>query len=209
MQNGRIQFITDKKENLSLEKQTEFVCRGGIKWIQFRMKNSSPEEKLIEGEKLARICKKYNATFIINDDVELAIKLNADGVHLGLSDMDPLEARKLLGEKAIIGATCNTFEDICLRHKQKVDYIGLGPLRYTTTKKNLSPVIGIDGYKEIIQKCKDKGINIPIVAIGGIRTDDFRNIQETGVYGIAISSLITSSDNIEERSKEIYSSFYK
>ncbi len=208
MQNGRIQFITDRKDNIELEEQVELVCRGGIKWIQFRLKNTSLEEKLLEGEKIAKICKKYNATLIVNDDVELALKLKADGVHLGLSDMNPIEARKLLGEKTIIGATCNTFEDVCLRHKQNVDYIGLGPLRYTTTKKKLSPVIGINGYKNIIQKCINKRINTPIVAIGGIIADDFQNIQKTGVHGIAISSLITSSDNIEQKSKDIYYSFY-
>ena len=207
MNKGRIQFITDKKQNISLERQTEDVCKGGIKWIQFRMKDSCLEEKLKEGALVAAISRKWNATFIVNDDIEIAQRLDADGVHLGLSDMDPLEARKILGDDAIIGATCNTFEDICLRYKQKVDYIGLGPLRFTSTKKNLSPVIGIEGYNEIIRKCKEADINIPIVAIGGILVDDIKNILDTGVYGIAISSLITSSEDRISKTSEIISVF--
>lgn len=205
MKNGRIQFITDKKQDLSFEKQAEDVCKGGIRWVQFRMKDSSITEKLEEAAKVAAICKKWDATFIINDDIEIAQKLKADGVHLGLSDMDPLKAREILGNNAIIGATCNTFEDICLRHRQKVDYIGLGPLRFTTTKKNLSPVIGLDGYKEIIGKCKEAGIDIPIVAIGGILVEDIKDIIDTGVYGIALSSLITKADDRISRTSEIIS----
>jgi len=203
MKNGKVQFITDTIQDLSFEQQAEDVCKGGIKWVQFRMKDSSIEEKLKEGAKVAAVCRKWDATFIVNDDIEIAQILNADGVHLGLSDMDPLEARKILGDNAIIGATCNTFEDICLRHKQQVDYIGLGPLRFTTTKKNLSPVIGFEGYKEIIAKCNDAGINIPIVAIGGILINDIKDIIDTGVYGIALSSLITSSKDRANKTSEI------
>lgn len=106
------------------------------------MKKNSKAEILQTGRLIKEICQYYNALFIVNDQVEIARQLDADGVHLGLEDMNPEEARKILGPDKIIGATCNTMEDIRLRAIQKVDYIGLGPFRYTTTKQKLSPVGG-------------------------------------------------------------------
>ena len=113
-------------------------------------------------------------TFILNDRVELAALIGADGVHLGKNDMSPMEARSILGPQAIIGGTANTFDDILRLIDESVDYIGLGPFRFTSTKKNLSPVLGIEGYAHIFQLCKEHNINIPIVAIGGLDKSDFK-----------------------------------
>ena len=194
MNKGKIQFITDGVDSQSVLSQVETVVSNGINWVQFRMKNECFDNKVVIGEKIKHICAKHGATFIINDDVQLAKVLQADGVHLGLGDMSPVEARELLGENAIIGATCNTIEDIRLRHQQGVDYVGLGPFRYTTTKKNLSPILGLEGYNSIISKMLDEGIDIPVVSIGGIRVDDIKSLMGTGIHGIAISSLITTAD---------------
>ena len=194
MNKGKIQFITDGVDSQSVLSQVETVVSNGINWVQFRMKNECFDNKVVIGEKIKHICAKYDATFIINDDVQLAKVLQADGVHLGLGDMNPLEAREILGENAIIGATCNTIEDIRLRYQQGVDYVGLGPFRYTTTKKNLSPILGLEGYNSIISAMRKEGIDIPVVSIGGIRVDDIKSLMGTGIHGVAISSLITTAD---------------
>lgn len=203
MNRGKIQYITHPIDGVSYSEQCEDVCKGGIRWIQFRMKSGSREHALEEAKKVQLICKRYGAKFIVNDSVEFAKSLGADGVHLGLNDMDPIEARAILGPDVTIGATCNNFENITLRSEQRVDYIGLGPFRYTDTKQNLSPILGLEGYSEIISQCRERGIDIPIVAIGGIRLDDITPIVDTGVYGVAISSLITASEDRVSQARSI------
>lgn len=128
---------------------------------------------------------------------------DADALHLGLTDMTVLEARKIFNKK--IGGTANTFEHIKQRCLEKVDYIGLGPFKFTTTKDKLSPILGLDGYVEIINKMKTENLNVPIYAIGGIELQDIEAIMQTGVYGIAVSGLITNATNKKEIVKQIYS----
>lgn len=201
----KLQYITDHKEGLTTGEQIEAVCRGGIRWVQLRMKET-PEAQLIEEGLLAReICRRYNALFIVNDNVCIARQLDADGVHLGKEDMEPLEARKLLGPGKIIGATCNSWEDVLLRTAQKVDYIGLGPFTFTTTKKKLSPVLGLTGYEDIIDKMHKAGIHIPVFAIGGIAEPDIVPLMKTGIQGIALSGLIKNANDLSFRTKEILS----
>lgn len=152
---------------------------------------------------MKEICRRHGALFLVNDNVDIALELDADGVHLGKEDMNPLEARKILGYTKIIGGTCNTFEDVVARFRQQVDYIGLGPFTYTSTKKRLSPILGIEGYRNILDACRKAGIHIPIHAIGGIRENDIQPILSTGVTGIALSSLLKNSDDITEKTKQI------
>jgi thiamine-phosphate pyrophosphorylase len=201
---GKIQFITHALNSSSLLKQVEEVAKSDINIIQFRMKEENYETKLLLGEKLAAICSQHNKKLIINDDVYIAKSLNADGVHLGLVDMNPIKAREILGENAIIGATCNSIDDIINRHHQGVDYIGLGPFRFTDTKKNLAPTLGYEGYKRIIEEMKKLNINIPIIAIGGIKAEDIPRLMQTGIHGIALSSLITKADNKIELINQIH-----
>ncbi|GKI22155.1 hypothetical protein CE91St19_15570 [Odoribacter laneus] len=199
----RLQYITDYKEGWTIGEQVEAVCQGGIRWIQLRMKKNSKAEILQTGRLIKEICQYYNALFIVNDQVEIARQLDADGVHLGLEDMNPEEARKILGPDKIIGATCNTMEDIRLRAIQKVDYIGLGPFRYTTTKQKLSPVLGVEGYQKILHTMSREGISIPVFAIGGIQDADFIPLLQTGIQGIALSGLIKNSPDIKQKVREI------
>lgn len=198
-----VMYITDHREGYTVAEQVEAVCRGGVRWVQLRMKNSTDEEMLSEGWKIKEICRRYNAVFIINDRVHVARLLDADGVHLGLSDMDPLEARRILGDGKIIGATCNTCEDLLLRSRQKVDYVGVGPFRFTTTKKNLSPMLGLEGYRNILSYCEDSHIHIPIFAIGGIVESDLSSLFSVGITGVALSGTILKSDNPTETARRI------
>ena len=143
------------------------------------------------------------AILILDDHVELAKKLEVDGVHLGKKDMPIGEARQMLGEAFIIGGTANTFEDVKLHHAAGADYLGIGPFRFTTTKKNLSPVLGLEGYTSILAQMNEAGIRIPVVAIGGIVAEDIPAIMETGVNGIALSGAILQAPDPVEETKRI------
>jgi thiamine-phosphate pyrophosphorylase len=193
----KIQYISQGE---TPEQQLANICRAldaGCKWIQLRYKNKSILEVLKLAKMVQKICKAYDAKLIINDHVQVAWQINADGVHLGLNDISVLEARTLLKENKIIGGTANTLEDVLQRVNEKCDYIGLGPFRFTVTKDKLSPILGIEGYQAILNELKIRNIEIPIYAIGGIEEDDFEKLEETGVFGIAASGLITYHDNPE------------
>ena len=142
-------------------------------------------------------------TFLIDDRVALVKELQIDGVHLGKNDMPIAEARKILGDGFIIGGTANTFEDVKAHYEAGADYIGCGPFRFTTTKEKLSPILGLEGYKDIIQKMKEESIDIPLVAIGGITKEDIPEIMKTGVNGIALSGCILHAVNPVEETREI------
>jgi thiamine-phosphate pyrophosphorylase len=180
----------------------------GCDWIQLRFKKASTLELFTLAEAVKFLCEEYLATFIINDNVYLAQQLAADGVHLGLQDMSVLKARELLGNSKIIGGTANTFEDIIHRVEENCDYIGLGPFQFTETKANLSPLLGIEGYKTILEKIKQQNISIPVYAIGGITLDDVENLMNTGIHGIAMSGLITSSPNQKKLISQLHKKLY-
>jgi thiamine-phosphate pyrophosphorylase len=170
------------------------------------------EEALMEETAIAvqRMCREYGATFIIDDNVALAKRIGADGVHLGKHDMPIATAREILGDGYIIGATVNTFEDV-LHHMEATvpDYFGCGPFRETTTKRNLSPRLGVDGYRNIIHKMRGSGIDIPVVAIGGIRKEDIPLLLECGISGIALSSSILTADDPVAEMQEIVNLIFK
>ena len=194
-----LQFITHFTKQYSYFDSARMALEGGCRWIQLRMKDASKDVVEAEAVRVQQLCREYGATFIIDDHVELVKKLGADGVHLGKNDMPVAEARCFLGKEFIIGGTANTFNDVCMHVNSGADYIGMGPFRYTTTKKNLSPVLGLQGYKEILAQMKAKGITIPVVAIGGITLGDIKDVMRTGVSGIALSStILRASSPVDE-----------
>ncbi len=191
----RLQFITNGNNIASTVDGAVSALRGGCKWVQLRMKES-PDEEILEAARLIRpLCHDCHAVFILDDHAELVEAAGADGVHLGKNDIPPDKAREMLGEGKIIGSTANCLDDIRQAVSLGADYIGLGPFRFTTTKRNLSPVLGLDGYKSILSECRREGINLPVVAIGGIRYDDIDALFPTGVDGIAVSGSIINADN--------------
>ena len=194
-----IQFISHFTEQHTYLDSIRLALKGGIKWVQLRMKDATEDEIISVGTEVRKLCDQYGATFIIDDHVELVHKLKADGVHLGKNDMPIAEARNILGKDIIIGGTANTFEDIAAHYQATANYIGCGPFRFTTTKKGLSPTLGLEGYRNIMTKVKEAGINIPVVAIGGITAEDIPDIMQTGISGIALSGAILRAENpIEE-----------
>ena len=198
-----VQFITHRNERFGYVEGARMALEGGCKWIQLRMKGATDDEVRAAAAAIQPLCKQHEAVFVIDDRVALAKELKADGVHLGKNDMPVGEARHVLGEDFIIGGTANTFEDIQRLAAQGADYIGCGPFRFTTTKKNLAPMLGIEGYENIVSLMKTHGINLPIVAIGGITYDDIPRIMSTGVTGIAISGSVLRADNPVEEMKRI------
>ena len=198
-----VQFITHYTERYSHLDSVRIALEGGCRWIQLRMKEASPEDILPIAKEAMNLCWKYDATFIIDDYVELAKQIGADGVHLGKNDMPITEARKTLGKDFIIGGTANTFEDIQMLYKAGANYIGCGPFRFTTTKKNLSPILGLEGYQQIISQMKENNISLPLIAIGGITKKDIPSLMQTDIRGIALSGSILRAENPIEEMKEI------
>lgn len=201
-----IQFITHSNTRYDYVEGARLALEGGCRWIQLRMKDAQEVEFLLAAKQIGAMCKEYGATFILDDHVEWVGITGADGVHLGKNDMPVDEARNQLGANRIIGGTANTFEDVERLWRQGANYIGCGPYRFTTTKKNLSPVLGLDGYRQIISKMKAHDINLPVVAIGGILQPDIKDVMATGVSGIAVSGAILNAENPVEEMKRFIDS---
>lgn len=198
-----IQFITHQTERYSYLDSARMALEGGCRWIQLRMKEAPPEEVERVALQLKPLCRAHAAILILDDHVALARKLEVDGVHLGKTDMPIDEARRMLGEAFIIGGTANTFEDVKRHVSAGADYLGIGPFRFTTTKKNLSPVLGLEGYASIMRQMREAGIRVPVVAIGGITYEDIPEIMQTGVNGIALSGAILQAENPVEEMRRI------
>lgn len=198
-----LQFITHETEQFSYREGAFMALEAGCKWIQLRMKDVAVETVLQLAEELKKACENHHALLIIDDYVEVAREVKADGVHLGKNDMPIEEARKLLGEGFIIGGTANTFEDVKRHYEAGADYLGIGPFRFTTTKKNLSPVLGLEGYRNIKQQMIEAGIILPAVAIGGITVEDIPAILATGIEGIAMSGAILQAHDPDAEIKRI------
>jgi thiamine-phosphate pyrophosphorylase len=183
------QGFTIEDQELNIRKALD----NGIKWIQVRWKNAPENEFIKLCEISKKLCSENQTVCIINDHVQIAKDIDADGVHLGLKDTSIEIARHILGENKIIGGTANTILDVLQRMNEPCDYIGLGPLRFTSTKERLSPILGFEGYEEIIQNLKEKSLKIPkIFAIGGVVLEDIELLQQIGMYGVAVSGQITN-----------------
>ncbi len=192
---SRLHYITQDLAAKTHWEQAAIACAGGADWVQLRVKNASEEQWKTIALKTQEVCVKHGAKLIINDNAALALEILADGVHLGKTDMSPRDARNLLGENFIIGGTANTFEDVQALAGAKVDYIGYGPYRFTSTKENLSPIVGLEGYKKLVQRMKSEGIDIPVIGIGGVKEIDVKLLLQAGLYGVAVSSEINLAED--------------
>ncbi|REE01781.1 thiamine phosphate synthase [Marinoscillum furvescens] len=191
----RLHYITQEGLNgESHAAMAERACKAGVRWVQLRIKNAT-EQTLLEQAQLTRqVTAAFGATLLINDHVAVAKAVNADGVHLGKEDMDPAEARRILGDK-IIGGTANTYDDVVSLIAKGVDYVGLGPFRFTKTKEKLSPILGLDGYQQLIGQLQTQGHHVPIIGIGGVLPEDVSALRSTGLHGVAVASVINSASD--------------
>jgi len=185
-----LQYITHPSERYSIAEQVRMVIGGGCRWVQLRMKDATDDEVRAVAMEIIPLCKQTDTFLIIDDRVELVNELRVSGVHLGKEDMSPRAARELLGPHAIIGVTANTADDILALQGIDVDYVGLGPFRPTLTKKRLAPVLGIDGVAGVMARVRTAGMEIPVVAIGGVTVDDIPALMAAGVNGVAMSGAI-------------------
>jgi thiamine-phosphate pyrophosphorylase len=202
------QGVTIKEQLYNIQQALD----NGCDWIQLRFKNQKAKKSFALAEAVQFLCDEYLANFIINDDVHLAEQIASDGVHLGLNDMSILQARTILGNTKIIGATANTLEDVIMHINNNCDYIGLGPFQFTKTKDNLSPILGLDGYHSIISKLNTKQKEIPIYAIGGITLENVETLMTTGIHGIAVSGIISETEEkrklITQLNEKLYANIF-
>lgn len=177
---------------------TEQACMGGVDWIQLRLKNTTYDEYKKTALAVQAVCKQFGATLIINDSIKLALEIGADGVHVGKEDPLPqADIDRMLDRGGVIGCTCNTIADFMHLDGKPVSYIGLGPFRFTNTKINLSPILGLEGYTKLFAALKARGMNTPpVIGIGGIEADDVVQLLETGLHGVAVSGAISNADSV-------------
>lgn len=188
-----LMYITHPSDRYTIAEQVQMVLEGGCKWIQLRLKDATDEEFRQTAAEIIPLCQENSAFLVFDDRVELAQEMGVHGVHLGKDDMNPLQARETLGAEAIIGVTANTAEDILKFKGWDVDYVGLGPFRFTTTKAKLSPVLGTEGYEKIVKAVRGADMLLPIVAIGGITLEDIPSLMATGINGVAMSGAILNA----------------
>lgn len=203
-----LQFITHPSEKYSIPQQVKMVIDGGCRWVQLRMKNFTDEEVKSVAEEIIPLCQETETILVIDDRVELTMELKVHGVHLGKNDMPAVDAREYLGAGAIIGVTANTADDIISFKKIDVDYVGLGPFRFTSTKEKLSPILGLDAYRTILNEVRAAGIELPVVAVGGITLDDIPELMKTGINGVAMSSAIINAENPTDYTRKVIENLY-
>lgn len=197
-----LQFITNTKAKTPVTDQIFAVIEGGCRWIQIRMKDASDEEIKAVVEAVKPKCIETGSFLLLNDRVELAKELNVGGVHLGKEDMPVSKARMILGAAAVIGVTTNTYADVAAVSQLDIDYYGIGPYAETETKENLSPILGLDGIRDICYQMEKNEINIPHVAVGGIKLDDVLPLLEAGANGVAVSGAIAFADDIVKETRK-------
>jgi thiamine-phosphate pyrophosphorylase len=197
----KIYPITDRRiSGLPHAEQVEKLIAGGARFIQLREKHLAPKDFYSEAEKALAFARPRNVKIIINDRVDLALTLKTDGVHLGQDDLPPAEARKILGETAIIGFSTHSVEQAIAAAKLPIDYIAIGPIFETSTKENPDAVVGIEGLRQV-----RKSIGaFPLVAIGGITQENARLCLEAGADSVAvISCLLNQPENIKQKTFEL------
>lgn len=197
----RLLYISQQTATASHADNILAACEAGCRWIQLRVKNGDASAAAFQA---MDICRQYGATLTINDHPDIAKAVGAHGVHVGLQDMPVAEARAIAGPQIIIGGTANTPEDALAHAAAGADYVGYGPFRFTTTKEKLSPVLGLAGYNRLMAARP----NVPIIAIGGILLTDIPALLDTGVYGIAVSGLITHAPDKKSLVQQILDSIW-
>ena len=190
----RLYAVTDRSwvGTQALYEQVEAALRGGVTCVQLREKELNPEDFLAEAKQIKTLCARYGVPLIINDNVELALKVDADGVHVGQEDMDARDVRGLIGPAKILGVTAKTIEQAQKAQLAGADYLGSGAVFGSTTKPNARPMT-----KELLHSiCQS--VTIPVVAIGGIHRGNIASLAGTGIRGAAVVSGIFAAADIEE-----------
>lgn len=187
------QWLGDK----TLEQQVEQAILGGATFVQYREKQLIGKELLEQGRRVREVCRKYQIPFIVNDDVEMAIALDADGVHVGQKDMQVQEARKKLGWDKVIGVSSHNVREALEAQEQGADYLGAGAVFSTSTKSDAG-ALSHDTLREICQ-----AVSLPVVAIGGIGYDNVSKLAGTGISGVAVIHAVFGQENIRRETRKL------
>ena len=190
-----VYFITDSNFGWTHEQLAEMALKAGIRVIQFREKKMSTKQMFETAKRLRKLTEDYDAILIINDRVDLALAVGADGVHVGQDDLPAEVVREIFD--GIVGVSAHTVEE-AKRAERYADYLGVGPVFATKTKRDAKEPIGIEGLRRIVQ-----AVNIPVVAIGSINRDNVLEVLKTGVAGVAVISAIAGARNPEEEAKKL------
>lgn len=194
LRNFGLYFITDRElSKKNPVDDAKAAIKGGVKVVQYREKSASTRQIIEECKEIKRICKKGNALFLINDRIDVALAVDADGVHLGQEDMPYWHCRKLLGKNKIIGLSAHSVKDAIKNQELGADYTSIGPIYYTATKKSAKLPIGLEPIRQLKNRLK-----IPFAAIGGINESNIHNVLEAGARNVAMISAIVAKENVEE-----------
>ena len=191
--------VTDRSwvGDSTLYHQVEEALKGGATFVQLREKDMPEEEFLAEALEIQKLCRQYGVPFVIDDDVELARKVNADGVHVGQSDMEAGDVRAILGEDKILGVSAQTVEQAVLAQQRGADYLGVGAVFHTDSKADAKPV----SHETLKAICE--AVTIPVVAIGGIGRGNVKELAGSGICGVAVISAIFAAENIREATAQL------
>ncbi len=189
---GRVCVITDTtvQSFFTHADLAELACTGGADIIQLRDKNLADDDMITVGREMRRVCNRYDARFIVNDRVQVARACGADGVHLGRADASIEEARRVLGDSAIIGATAHSFQEALRADRSPADYVGFGHVYATTSKQKETPPVGLE---ELARVCK--AVSMPVLAIGGITGERVADVMRAGAWGIAVIANVCAADD--------------
>ena len=192
--------VTDRrwlKEGETLVTRTEEAIDGGVTFVQLREKDLDEENFEREGRELKELCRKRGVPFVINDNVKLAAKLDADGVHVGQSDMEALDVRRIIGGDKILGVSAQTVEQAVTAEKHGADYLGVGAV-FPTGSKDDAAEVSYDTLKAICDAVK-----IPVIAIGGITEDNVTELSKSGICGIAVISALYAKEDIKSAAQRL------
>ncbi len=191
--------VTDRSwlEEKTLAQQTEEALKGGVTFVQIREKQLDRQHFLEEAKELKDLCARYRVPFVINDDVKLALQVDADGVHVGQSDMEAGDVRKKLGPDKIIGVSARTVEQALLAQKHGADYLGVGAVFPTSSKKDASEV----SFQTLQEICE--AVEIPVIAIGGIDKENVEKLAGSGICGVAVISAVFAQPDVRKAAEEL------
>lgn len=190
---GRLHVITDTtvQSRYSHAELAERAIRGGADTIQYRSKETDVPTLIKEAGAVGEVCRKANVLFLVNDRIDLCLAVSADGVHLGLQDMPVMIARRIVGNKKVIGGTIRNPEHLAKVQREGADYVGLGPVFSTNSKQLSVAPVGLEMVRRVAQVA-----NIPVIAIAGITTENARSVIEAGAWGIAVIGAVCAAADV-------------
>jgi len=200
----KLQYITHDIPHLSHIEQAQLACEAGAKWIQYRCLSKDDEELLQDINAIAEICDDWGTTLIVTDHVHLNGKADIQGFHVEDMGADFIALRKLVGNDITLGGTANTIEHLIRMTHEGADYAGFGPYAETETKPNNYALLGTEAYQIAVKELNNQGINIPVIAVGGIKTYDVEVLMRSGIHGVAVSRAINFADDFIETYQDFY-----